>query len=238
MIRATGGVLRAGRLDASVVRDSRPRRHGRTELNERGLLQGRLDAPLDELGQHQVARVAARLGRVDRVITSPLRRAVETAERLCAEPIVDPRWIELDYGSLDGMAIADVPLSTWVQWRTDPTFTPPGGEPLTALYEGWCRRARNLREAADRDSGREPCVPDQAAMSGRRCGVDLAADALVGVTIIPSRHAYGRFSARSTRRRTDRVTARERAWGSAPLSRDGAAPTFHRPVVRKAVRRR
>jgi broad specificity phosphatase PhoE len=127
-------------------------RHGRTALNARGLLQGRLDEPLDELGQHQAARVAARLGRVDRVITSPLRRAVETAERLGVEPVVDPRWIELDYGDLDGKAIADVPLSTWVQWRADPTFTPPGGEPLTALYERVVSACEELApEAADRD---------------------------------------------------------------------------------------
>ena len=127
-------------------------RHGRTELNARGLLQGRADAPLDELGQRQAARVAARLGRVDRVTTSPLRRAVETAERLGVEPVVDPRWIELDYGSLDGMAIADVPTPTWLQWRTDPTFAPPGGESLTALYARVVLACEELAlEAADSD---------------------------------------------------------------------------------------
>ena len=126
-------------------------RHGRTELNARGLLQGRLDASLDELGRHQAARVAARLGRVDRVITSPLRRAVETAERL-GEPVIDPRWIELDYGELDGMAIADIPTSTWARWRTDPTFAPPGGESLTPLYARVILACEELAvEAVDRD---------------------------------------------------------------------------------------
>ncbi len=126
-------------------------RHGRTEVNARGLLQGRADAPLDELGQRQADRVAARLGRIDRVITSPLRRAVETAERL-GEPVVDPRWIELDYGSMDGMAIADVPTSTWVQWRTDPAFAPPGGESLTALYARVVLACEELAvDAADSD---------------------------------------------------------------------------------------
>jgi broad specificity phosphatase PhoE len=127
-------------------------RHGRTELNARGLLQGRADAPLDELGQRQAARVAVRLGRVDRVITSPLRRAVETAERLGAEPVVDPRWIELDYGSLDGMPISDIPPSTWTQWRTDATFAPPGGESLTDLYARVVSACEELsREAVDGD---------------------------------------------------------------------------------------
>ena len=103
-------------------------------MNARGLLQGRADAPLDELGRRQAARVAARLGRADRVITSPLLRAVETAEHFGIEPVIDERWIELDYGTLDGMAIADIPSSTWTQWRTDATFAPPEGESLTALY--------------------------------------------------------------------------------------------------------
>ena len=108
-------------------------RHGRTELNARGLLQGRADAPLDELGQWQAARVAARLGRVDQVITSPLRRAIDTATRLGVDPVIDPRWIELDYGSFDGLPISDVPVSTWKQWRADATFAPPGGESLVSL---------------------------------------------------------------------------------------------------------
>jgi alpha-ribazole phosphatase len=127
-------------------------RHGRTELNQRGLLQGRSDAPLDELGQHQAARVAARLGRVDRVVTSPLRRAVETAERLGVEPVVDPRWIELDYGTLDGSPIADIPVATWAQWRTDPTFAPPGGESLMDLYARVVSACEELaQEAAEAD---------------------------------------------------------------------------------------
>jgi broad specificity phosphatase PhoE len=66
------------------------------------------------------------------VITSPRRRAVVTSDRL-GEPVVDPRWIDLDYGELDGMAITDIPTSTWAQWRTDPSFAPPGGESLAAL---------------------------------------------------------------------------------------------------------
>lgn len=127
-------------------------RHGRTELNARGLLQGRVDAPLDELGQRQADRVSTRLGRVDRVIASPLRRATETAQRLGVEPVIDPRWIELDYGVFDGVPIADVPTSTWAQWRTDVAFAPPGGESLTSLYARVISACEELaREAAAGD---------------------------------------------------------------------------------------
>jgi broad specificity phosphatase PhoE len=48
---------------------------------------------------------------------------------------VDERWIELDYGELDGTPLADLPADLWMQWRGDVGFTPPGGESLVALGE-------------------------------------------------------------------------------------------------------
>lgn len=109
-------------------------RHGRTEANARGLLQGRMDLPLDDEGQRQAAAIGRRLGRVDLVITSPLRRARETAAHIDGpEPVVDHRWIELDYGALDGKPAKDVPRETWAKWRADITFTPEGGESIHAL---------------------------------------------------------------------------------------------------------
>ena len=47
-------------------------RHGRTEANARGLLLGRLDVDLDEVGRRQAKELAATVGPVDRVISSPL----------------------------------------------------------------------------------------------------------------------------------------------------------------------
>ena len=48
----------------------------------RGLLQGRMDVPLDEVGMEQAAEVAKALATPDRVISSPLLRARATAEAL------------------------------------------------------------------------------------------------------------------------------------------------------------
>ena len=118
-------------------------RHGRTDANASGLLQGRVDNPLDETGQHQADQIAAALSRSDhrpdRIIASPLRRARQTAEATCKllglDLTIDDRWAELDYGDWDGLPIAQVPADTWQQWRSDPTFTPPGGESLTELNE-------------------------------------------------------------------------------------------------------
>lgn len=105
-------------------------RHGRTAHNAAGRLLGRLDVPLDEHGRAQAAALAAAVGPVERVVASPLLRARDTAAAFGVPVEVDERWIELDYGELDGVALADVPPATWVAWRRDPAFRPPGGETL------------------------------------------------------------------------------------------------------------
>jgi broad specificity phosphatase PhoE len=108
-------------------------RHGRTEANATALLQGRLDLPLDDVGLRQAREVARAIGPVDRVISSPLLRATQTAEPFGAATTVDDRWLELDYGAYDGMPLAEVPADSWVRWRTDPDFATPGGESMGEL---------------------------------------------------------------------------------------------------------
>jgi broad specificity phosphatase PhoE len=108
-------------------------RHGRTAHNASGLLLGRLDPPLDELGRLQAAALAAAVGPVDRVISSPLLRTRETAEAFGCDIELDERWIELDYGEYDGVPLAEVPPEIWAQWRADVDFRPPGGETLRQL---------------------------------------------------------------------------------------------------------
>lgn len=108
-------------------------RHGRTEANAAGLLLGRLDPDLDALGIRQATAVAAAIGPVDRVVSSPLLRAVRTAEAFGVDVETDDRWLELDYGDLDGTSVSEVPSSTWVQWRADLDWAPPGGESHAAL---------------------------------------------------------------------------------------------------------
>lgn len=108
-------------------------RHGRTLSNASGIVQGRVDNPLDEIGLAQAAQIVAAVGRVDRVITSSLIRARQTAAQFAAPATIDDRWIELDFGILDGMPLADVPAETWKGWRSDPMFAPPGGESMQSL---------------------------------------------------------------------------------------------------------
>ena len=108
-------------------------RHGRTVANAEGLLQGRIDNPLDMEGVRQAKQIEAALGPIDVVVSSPLQRALQTAKPLGLPCRVDERWIELDYGAWDEKPIGEITKEEWIRWRSDPTFTPPGGESLEEL---------------------------------------------------------------------------------------------------------
>ena len=127
-------------------------RHGRTAANASGLLLGRADPPLDDLGLAQAESTAAELGPVARVVTSPLARTRATAEALGVPLTVDERWLELDYGEWDERPLRDIAPADWANWMADPTFAPPGGESLQDLG----RRVRAVcddlaAEAAEHD---------------------------------------------------------------------------------------
>ncbi len=126
-------------------------RHGRTEANERGLLQGRLNQDLDELGRRQAAAVALLVARscdVDSVVSSPLKRATQTAAHFGLEVEVDDRWAELAYGEYEGVPHADVPSEVWQRWRHDYDYVPAGGESLAALDERVREACGDLLERA------------------------------------------------------------------------------------------
>ncbi len=108
-------------------------RHGRTAINVGNKLQGRIDHPLDEVGRQQAIEIASVLKDIDRVISSPLIRAKQTAAAFGLPVHTDPRFIELDYGDFDGMLQKDVQTPTWSEWRRNNNFRPPNGETLVEL---------------------------------------------------------------------------------------------------------
>jgi broad specificity phosphatase PhoE len=118
-------------------------RHGQTAANVRGLLLGRADPPLTAVGLRQAAALAHALPHPARIVSSPLQRAMQTAAAFSANSNtsidVDDRWIEMDYGALDGVPVSSVPEPIWQRWQRDPHFVPAGGEALDAVG----RRVRN-----------------------------------------------------------------------------------------------
>jgi broad specificity phosphatase PhoE len=112
-------------------------RHGLTDRSdpEQHLGQG-IDIGLSEAGRAQAAALAARIAdeHFDRIVSSPLRRAIETAETVARGRIVeaDPRLMEMDYGAWEGLTyeqIDAVDVSGRARWMEDPEAWPcPGGE--------------------------------------------------------------------------------------------------------------
>jgi broad specificity phosphatase PhoE len=83
-------------------------RHGRTALNADGRLRGRLDVPLDDVGEREAARLGALFAQVPLaiVVTSPLIRARATGEAIAKDAaaclVTDDRLVDRDYGTFAG----------------------------------------------------------------------------------------------------------------------------------------
>jgi len=130
-------------------------RHGRTAANAEGRLQGRLDLELDEVGSLQataVAELVLSTTAVDVVLSSPLKRATQTAERFGMPYEVDERWIELAYGEWEGMTHSAVPSEAWARWKENPGYVPEGGESLSALDERVREACVDIAEQASRSN--------------------------------------------------------------------------------------
>ena len=115
-------------------------RHGRTSGNVQQLLHGATDVPLDALGLRQAHLIAERLATevaADALLSSPLTRALTTARiiaaRLGLTPEIRPELSEMDFGELEGLAVARIEaehpeLARRMYDLDDDDFAWPGGE--------------------------------------------------------------------------------------------------------------
>ncbi len=88
-------------------------RHGQSEWNAVGRWQGQADPALTDLGRHQAAHAASKLGEVDAVVSSDLQRASVTAmiisEQLGVGPVVlDPDLRERHAGEWQGLTRPEI----------------------------------------------------------------------------------------------------------------------------------
>ncbi|MBF2712720.1 histidine phosphatase family protein (plasmid) [Agrobacterium tumefaciens] len=90
-------------------------RHGRTNSNVKGIIQGQLDVALDQVGREQATHAGVLLKRsgVTRIVSSDLSRALETAKIAAREigisaPLVDARLRERSFGALQGKIKTDL----------------------------------------------------------------------------------------------------------------------------------
>lgn len=87
-------------------------RHGQTDFNVEGRYGGRIDVELNAKGIKQAQTISEELKGInfDKVISSPLKRAYQTAQIITDNPIViDERIIERDNGELEGKLKEECP---------------------------------------------------------------------------------------------------------------------------------
>ena len=134
-------------------------RHGETPYNAAGRCQGQLDVAMDDVGERQVLRLAARLSTpvlaaVHAVYCSPMRRAQRTAQLLmghreCAATDT-PGLLELHYGTVQGLDAAAWPERLASDWRHDPWRVEfPEGESLSQLRTRVRQVLRDVTQAHD-----------------------------------------------------------------------------------------
>ena len=129
-------------------------RHGQTDYNVAGRMQGHLDSVLTAVGLEQAAVAAPALAALgpDRMVSSDLRRAADTAEVVgaaCGLPVkFDARLRETHLGRWQGRTVDEIERldpGAIVAWRSDPEWAPPGGESRVAVVA----RARPVVDELD-----------------------------------------------------------------------------------------
>lgn len=89
-------------------------RHGQTDWNIQGRIQGSHDIPLNETGRRQAELLAKGMDSrpVSRIFSSTLTRAMETAERISSRQKVEicfmPQLIEVEFGKWEGMTWEEI----------------------------------------------------------------------------------------------------------------------------------
>ncbi|MGQ9456928.1 MAG: histidine phosphatase family protein [Anaerolineae bacterium] len=138
-------------------------RHGESEANRQGIWQGDTDGTLSPLGHLQAMLVAERLAEweppVQRLYTSPLRRAMQTAQaiaqRLGLDLAIHPDLREIGVGQVSGLTMEEFAQrfpDVYTRWldKEDLDFTWPGGERRRAFFQ---RVGRAVGEILARHAG-------------------------------------------------------------------------------------
>jgi alpha-ribazole phosphatase len=99
-----------------------------------GICYGGLDLDLRDPADIETVRARLRGFAPARLWSSPARRCRRLAAAIAADPIIDPRLQELDFGAWEGQPWESLPRLELDRWAADPrAFAPPGGESGAAL---------------------------------------------------------------------------------------------------------
>lgn len=135
-------------------------RHGETAWNTEEIFRGRADIGLSDIGLLQAKLLAEYLRDtpVEAVYSSPLKRAVTTAEGIAGthglKVQTEYDLIDIDYGEWQGMSLQEVGKiynTLYIKWLQEPQNTAiPGGETLEKVRK---RAVRVIEEILTKHSG-------------------------------------------------------------------------------------
>ena len=126
-------------------------RHGKTDWNAQGKLQGNIDIHLNQEGKQSALELGEKLKGIDfdRIYSSPLKRAHETAQLICGErkiPIfTDERLREISFGVMEGVTYAEwtkpeSPYRFFFQEDVSQYVPPKDGESIDSI----CARTKEF----------------------------------------------------------------------------------------------
>lgn len=135
-------------------------RHGETEFNKSRKMQGRgIDASLNKKGNEQAKDVSAFLRDkpITKIVTSSLKRAIESAEPLCdlfeLKGENHPELDEMDFGELEGKPFEEVKPDliylhdSWTKGKLD--IAPESGENPNQVFNRANKKVVEILESAN-----------------------------------------------------------------------------------------
>jgi probable phosphoglycerate mutase len=134
-------------------------RHGQTDYNHEGRLQGQIDIPLNRTGRAQAEELARALAAedFDVIVSSPLSRAHETAKTIAgyhdAEVRTDGAFLERAFGQWEGLTGEEMHErfpDRWAEWVSQKAIPDLGVESRAAVGQRFGEAARRL---VDRNPG-------------------------------------------------------------------------------------
>lgn len=171
-------------------------RHGQTDHNVVGRLQGQVDIPLNETGKAQAQQLARALDgmHIDRIVSSPLSRAVNTARPL-ADALglgidTDAAFIERGFGDWEGLTGAEI-RERWPEkyaaWRAQEPLPEVGLEDRGDVGRRFASAARDL--VADNPGSTVLVLSHGAAMRAGITGlIGLDIDTFSGIAGLGNCH--------------------------------------------------
>lgn len=137
-------------------------RHGETEWNRLGKFQGCVDIDLAKEGMVQAQYISKRFnGDFDTIYSSPLKRAVETAETIAAvkgiKPIIVDDIREINFGEWEGLTLKEISSNfpnEFAKWRNDKIEAPMLGGDLS-LKNASLRATEAIKEIVKKNKGKK-----------------------------------------------------------------------------------